>query len=214
MLFFDEGRNPARQSEADLRKTAAEFIDAAVSPKHRMAVVSFDGGLRVRQNFTDNPGQLKDVLPQPNGSVIGRDAPRAKMFAALRALAQNLGALPGRKIVVLFSGGVFAGAGMQSDLEDVVETCNRSGVAIYPVDVRPVIANAGMQAQSGRIALRMQTADVGVDMLFGLAQGTGGFVVERTNDLLARLQTIAAEEDAYYVLRLHLRNRRKGNATR
>jgi hypothetical protein len=37
-------------------------------------------------------------------------------------------------------------------------------------------------------------------MLSGLANGTGGFVITNTNDLLGGLQRIAAEEDAYYLL--------------
>ena len=37
-------------------------------------------------------------------------------------------------------------------------------------------------------------------MLSGLADGTGGFVITNSNDLLGGLQRIAAEEDAYYVL--------------
>ena len=199
VLFFDETGISGRD-QADLRRAAADFIDAAVSPRHRMAVVGFNGHLQVRQNFTDNAGRLKDALPQPNGSVMGRDAPMRESVLALGTLGQNLGALPGRKIVVLFSGGLFASAGLRSDLQEVIEVCNRSGVAIYPVDVRQVNASAGMEAQSGRAMQRMQSADVAVDMLYGLAGGTGGFVVKRTNDLLAGLQSIAAEEDAYYVL--------------
>jgi hypothetical protein len=45
--------------------------------------------------------------------------------------------------------------------------------------------------------------DAGADnqqILFGLAHGTGGFVISDSSDLLGGLQKIVAEQDAYYLL--------------
>ena len=38
------------------------------------------------------------------------------------------------------------------------------------------------------------------EVLFGLANGTGGFVVRNTTDVLGGLQNIGKEQDQYYVL--------------
>jgi len=108
-------------------------------------------------------------------------------------------------------------------MSKAVEECNRSGVAIYPVDVRPVFVQtqseperrplgpgsepqgpddrstlAGPDARSS-LGVLDASAD-GQQMLSGLASGTGGFEITNSNDLLGGLQRIAAEEDAYYLL--------------
>jgi hypothetical protein len=47
-----------------VRQAAASFIDAEAGPNHRMAVVTFNGSMRIAQSFTDNAGRLKDALNQ------------------------------------------------------------------------------------------------------------------------------------------------------
>jgi VWFA-related protein len=230
VLFFDETGMDIND-QIGVRKAAAAFIDAASAPNRKIAVVSYDGSLRIRQSFSDNPRRLKDALPKPTASGVqnpelGRVLPPVEapmgnagarnMIAALGSLVQNLGVLPGRKIVVLFTGRLAASANQQSDMRETVAECNRSDVAVYPVDVRPVfiqtqaeperpLACAGIAAAVGC----QPQGDLSVDgaagadsqqMLSALANGTGGFAIRNSNDLLGGLQTIAAEEDAYYVL--------------
>ena len=47
-----------------VRQAAASFIDAEAGPNHRMAIVTFNGSMRIAQSFTDNAGRLKDALNQ------------------------------------------------------------------------------------------------------------------------------------------------------
>ena len=239
VLFFDQTSMDVRDQVA-ARQAASGFIDAGTGPNRRMAVVSYDGIVRVRQNFTDNAGRLKDALPRPVASGVanpelGRlivmpsadvplgNAGARNMISALGNLGQNLGALPGRKIVVLFAGPLSSSASQRSDMSKAIEECNRSGVAIYPIDVRPVFVQTQSeperrplgpgpepQGQDDRSTLTMQDSRPGLgvpdssadgqQMLSGLANGTGGFVITNSNDLLGGLQRIAAEEDAYYLL--------------
>jgi VWFA-related protein len=239
VLFFDMTSMDVRDQIA-ARQAASGFIDAGTGPNRRMAVVSYDGTVRVRQNFSDSAGRLKDALPRPVASGVanpemGRlitmpsadvplgNAGARNMISALGNLGQNLGALPGRKIVVLFAGPLSSLASQRADMSKAIEECNRSGVAIYPIDVRPVFIQTqseperrplgpGLEPQGGddRSTLAMQdsrpnlgmpnsSAD-GQQMLSGLADGTGGFVITNSNDLLGALQKIAAEEDAFYLL--------------
>lgn len=239
VLFFDQTSMDVRDQIA-ARKAASSFIDAGTGPNRRMAVVSYDGIARIRQNFTDSAGRLKDALPRPSASGVanpelGRlivmpsadvplgNAGARNMIAAVGNLGQNLGALPGRKIVVLFAGRGSSSANQRSDMSKAIEECNRSGVAIYPVDVRPVFVQTQSeperrgpgtgpepQGQDDRSSLAGPDSrssngvpDSGADsqqMLSGLADGTGGFEITNSNDLLGGLQRIAAEEDAYYLL--------------
>ncbi len=74
-----------------------------------MAVVGYDGSLRVTQNFTDNAARLKDALNRMEmGSPTTPTKPTAadnfasrNMLQAVGNLAKGLGVLPGRKTVVL-----------------------------------------------------------------------------------------------------------------
>ncbi len=63
VLFFDETSMEARD-QVLVRQAAAGFIDAEAGPSHRIAIVTFNGSMRIAQNFTDNAGRLKDALNQ------------------------------------------------------------------------------------------------------------------------------------------------------
>jgi VWFA-related protein len=68
VLFFDESTMEAAD-QIPAMQSASRFIDAQTGPNRKMAVLSYDGALRVRQNFTDNAGRLKDALPGPSSRV-------------------------------------------------------------------------------------------------------------------------------------------------
>ncbi|MGP0075789.1 MAG: VWA domain-containing protein [Bryobacteraceae bacterium] len=250
VLFFDETSMEARDQIA-VRQAASNFIDAEAGPNHMMAIVVFNGSVRIAQSFTDNAGRLKDALNQASfhglapsatdsdnshdpdraeeARAVGRSAvPLANAFAsrnmirALGDLGRSLGVLPGRKIVILFTGTLPSGSDPKSDAREAVEVANKSGVAFYPVDVRPVFnqtdpgdvpalpadrhqqmagrGGLGAQGDLGDNSLTPDSGSAGQSMLFNLANGTGGFVVRNTSDLLGGLQTIGKEQDQYYVL--------------
>ncbi len=149
------------------------------------------------------------------------------MIRTLRELGKSLGVLPGRKIVVLFAGKLASSSNQQSDLREAIEECNKSGVALYPVDVRPVSVQTDSGDQAGGPGANSRTGGMGrmqrgggprgdpddipigtitdsgagsQQLLYEMASGTGGFVIRNTNDLLGGLQQIAREQDEYYVL--------------
>jgi len=252
VLFFDESSMEASDQIPALQ-SASRFIDAETGPNRRMAVVSYDGVLRVRHNFTDNAGRLKDALPGPasrvaeagqqaqtteqyslsgrtivgNGSID--DTGSRNMLQSLRYLGTSLGVLPGRKIVVVFAGRIPSSSSQKSDLREAIDACNKSGVAVYPVDVRPVsVASINTQRQVfsddplGRLLAASRATPQGSDgpqgdtadadrgaatagadsqqLMSELAGRTGGFVIRNANDLLGGLQAVAGEQDQYYAL--------------
>ena len=236
VLFFDETSMESRD-QVLARQAASRFIDAESGPNRRIAVVSYDGSLRVRQTFTDNAGRLKDALPAtqsnlgpeeranpgraPNIPVnsAAADLGARNMIRALGQLGRNLAVLPGRKIVILFSGAIGSSSDQRAAVREAVEESNRSGVAIYPADVRSVSVQTeesttpalpadrhprrGAPQPHGDADTFGEVQNVGAgsqQIIFSLAAGTGGFVIRNSNDLLAGLQSIAAEQDAYYAL--------------
>src|SRR5690348_7199830 len=64
------------------------------------------------------------------------------MLLAVRSLAKNLRTIPGRKMMILFSGGFPLTTENQSELTATIDACNKSNVAIYAVDVRGLLATA------------------------------------------------------------------------
>ncbi len=253
VLFFDETSMEARDQIA-VRKAAASFIDAEAGPNHRMAVVTFNGSARIAQSFTDNAGRLKDALNQPgfrglapsaadsdrshdpsrleedrlagrpNGNLLANSFGARNMIRSLSDLGTNLRVLPGRKIVILFTGALPSGNDQRTEVREAIDIANKSGVAFYPVDVRPVFAQTdpgappipepsggyrrtgGGEGQGPRGDVDDLNSPVpdsgssGQSILFSLANGTGGFVVRNTTDLLGGLQNIGKEQDEYYVL--------------
>ncbi len=143
---------------------------------------------------------------------------------ALQALATAMGVIPGRKTILYFSDGLPA----QMDankvrLDEAIATANRHNVAIYPVDAVGLRVHSQEMA-NGEALRRAALADMdaaGSDLGGGsaanvgqyiqrsgttsavfnrLASGTGGFVVEDTNDLRRGVAAIDADRRFYYLL--------------
>ena len=63
---------------------------------------------------------------------------------ALRGLAKSLAAVPGRKILIFLSAGFGITADTTPDLTAAIDACNKANVAVYPVDVRGLVAPTKM----------------------------------------------------------------------
>ena len=163
VLFFDDSTmNFADQAQA--RQAALKFIDADAGPDRVMAVVDFTGALRIIQNFTGDTARLKRATEYAKSSAVspndsdsssggaeagapmpglfntGNDFGVYTLLLAIRTLAKDLAAVPGRKSVVLFTEGFPMTPDAAIDLTATISACNQANVAIYPLDVRGLIA--------------------------------------------------------------------------
>jgi VWFA-related protein len=228
LVFFFDNNGMSAADQARMRQTAASFIDASfldanTGPNRLMAVVNFDDSFRVAQSFTENAGRLKDALrgvrvtassagPAPRETAMGAAEANARgLIQAVGNLARNLNAVPGRKIIILFTGSTSAAAAQPADVASLVQISNRSNVAIYPVTQGSVGMASGMSSACGELPPGFSSARNPVPVLppacrtddsvpFTIASGTGGFVVPPSNDLLAQLKKIGAEQTQSYVL--------------
>src|SRR4029077_1805245 len=133
-----------------------------------MAVVDFGGKLQIVQNFTANPDALTAAVkgvkyssvdsnsadattatPVPVASMglsslsnAEADFGARTMLLAVRSLAKNLRAVPGRKMLVLFSAGFALTPENESELTATIDACNKANVAIYSLDVRGLVSGA------------------------------------------------------------------------
>lgn len=155
VLFFDNSSIDTLQQK-QARDAALKFIDANAGPDRLMAIVNFTGALRVAQNFTTDSQRLKKVVAgEKVPSVVSNDEldpsganlssaelayGQYTMLLALRTIARRLEAVPGRKMLVLLSGGFKLDDDQISDLSLAIDACNKANVAVYPVDVRGLVA--------------------------------------------------------------------------
>src|SRR6516165_4021390 len=62
------------------------------------------------------------------------------VLLALRQLAKNLTSVPGRKTLVMLTSGFPLTPELQSELAATIDACNKANVAVYPIDVRGLVA--------------------------------------------------------------------------
>lgn len=239
VLFFDSAAIQSGDS-VQVQRSVSSFIDANVGRNRLISLVDYNGSLRVAQKFTDNAGRLKDALKTVNSSGGARDAASAAadlrtrdMLRTLADLSRSLSALPGRKILVLLTGAITPSSDQRFVMGSTLEAANMSGVAIYPVDVRPAsssrIGSKGLmtadasgpqdpgdapapppRTRGGRAPAgpQEQAADARAnaqdpgsqEILYALANGTGGFVIKNSSTMVGDLPEIGKEQDQYYVL--------------
>ncbi len=167
ILFFDNS-SMAAPDQIQARAAAAKFIAEGGGPDRLMAVVDFGGSLVMRQNFTTNAELLTAAVSgvrNPNIETNGQSAALAApvmiassgmssistaeadfgartMLLAVRSLAKNLRAVPGRKMLILFSAGFPLTSERLSELTATIDACNKANVSIYSLDARGLMAPA------------------------------------------------------------------------
>src|SRR5216683_1906478 len=181
ILFFDNS-SMAAPDQIQARGAAAKFVEANAGPDRLMAVVDFGGALRIVQNFTANADVLQAAVKGVKYSSIDSNPSAAAsdslapvtvastglsslsnaeadygartMLLSVRSLAKNLRAVPGRKMLILFSAGFALTPENESELTATIDACNKANVAIYSLDVRglkaaPPTAGGGGSARNG-----------------------------------------------------------------
>jgi VWFA-related protein len=176
VLFFDNSTMDMGD-QARARDAAAKFIDANASPDHLIAIADFGGTVHISQNFTADAQRLKQVVTGLKGSAVSPNAqppvlvasltappaapslgnPEAEygihtVLLALRGLAKSLSTVPGRKTLVMLTSGFPLDLESSAEVTAVIDTCNKANVAIYPIDVRGLMA-PDLTAPNGSLAL-------------------------------------------------------------
>jgi VWFA-related protein len=173
VLFFDNS-TMSTGDQANARQAATKFIDANAAPDRLIAIAEFGGTVTITQNFTADGDRLKQVVAGLHGSAVSPNAQAPVTLAsmapptgmpslmnaeadfgvhtvllALRDLAKGMSGVPGRKtLVMLTSGFPINDPEYQSEITAVIDTCNKSNVAIYPIDVRGLQASISAEPHS------------------------------------------------------------------
>ncbi len=146
---------------------------------------------------------------------------------ALLAVVQSLSYLPGRKTIIFFSEGLPASPALSARLDSIIDAANRANVTAYAVDAhglrtKSAMANARKEMEifaeerltqiSGGIdrtdqpltmAFERVSDTLTLDSRSGLArlaEDTGGFLVEQSNDLASAFRRIDEDTQFHYLL--------------
>jgi VWFA-related protein len=166
---------------------ARKYINTQMTPADLVAVMGFQGGgVRVKQDFTDNKEQLLDVVQTlvfgedkdgdgipdtlEEGTAFGQDDAEFailntdRQLSALQTAVGMLRPLPDQKSLVYFSSGLrLNGVDNQAQLRATTNAAIRANVSIFPVDARGLVASAPLgdatrPSPSGVAALTGQAA--------------------------------------------------------
>ena len=219
VLFFDDTTaNSTLQAYA--RQAALKFIATNSGPDKLMAIAEMGAGLKVTQSFTEDTERLKQVVAGSQfasaantGNATMNEFGIRNTIGALRGMIHGLATLPGRKTLILVAGGYPSSANTINEINTTIEECNRANVAVYPIVPSQVVATGmdasdtattptrGRRGGGGAAAQTADTSTVGLEqVLYTLANGSGGFVVDTTSDLTPGFTKIGKEADEYYIL--------------
>lgn len=155
---------------------------------------------------------------------LSRDHQGFATVNALRAVIEGLAVLPGRKSVVFFAEGLALPEAVMPQFDSVVATANRANVSVYTIDAAGLRVHS-KDAETGREirAISARSMVVNPDGSTGgsigamermddvlrkdprtsltmLAERTGGFLIENTNDLGRGFREIDADRRFHYLL--------------
>jgi len=178
LVFVDDSQSIAVQRDLVLWEIERDLN--RLGPEDRMAVVAFDGErLHMLAAWTGDREALAAALAEARKRPARESLARSSMWVgdAAAAALRSVSPSPGRKAMLVLSGGWPAGPSLQ-----LVRDANRLGYTLYPVDVPALERDQAPEAT-----------------ILALAEATGGQAALNSNRLAALER---AEEDtrSYYLL--------------
>ena len=158
---------------------------------------------------------------------MDRDHRGHNIAGSLIEVVQTLAMLPGRKTIVFFSEGLPVSPALSAQLDAVIDAANRANVTAYAIDAHGLRTRSGTaelkKEMDGFVDDRFGQLGVGSERtqepltmglervedtlrldnrtgLARLADDTGGFLVEQSNDLSAAFRRIDEDNQFHYFL--------------
>jgi VWFA-related protein len=207
VLYFDMGAMPPPDQLA-AETAAIKFVSKNMQGPDLMAVMSFDDGVHVLQDFTDDKDQLLKVINKlfigdaqgfgettaddstaDTGTAFGEDDTEFNLFntnrqlAALQTAVKMLGSLNEKKALIYFASGLnLNGIDNQSQFQAATNAAVRANVTIFAVDSRGLVASPPLgDATHG--------SPGGVGMYSGASAMAGTTNFQKTQDSMYALAT-------------------------
>lgn len=206
-----ERLNPRTYSTRDMERPPMSEYNALQIERRDRDVFEFF----VNETVRANPGISRDIAAHMVNARAQAIMSQAALFnshtlVGLERLVKTAKDLPGRKVVFFLSGGFLIEnrrGDSFSKLRDVTNAAAKSGVVIYSMDTRGLVASltdASTEAPfdpTGRlISSSMGELHATQDGMNALAVDTGGKALFNTNDLTKGLAPALKETSVYYLL--------------
>src|ERR1700733_2798827 len=243
-LYFDMTALPPADEMRAL--TAAEqFVRTQLTTVDLVSIMRYNGGsVDILQDFTADRDRLLSILETmvvgegqgsadsvddsssaDTGAAFGQDDSEFNVFntdrqlSALQTAAHMLGQVSEKKSLIYFASGMrLQGIDNQAQMHATADTAIKSGVAIWTVDARGLVASAPMgdatqgspggQAMYTGTSAMTQTSNFqrSQDTLFALAGDTGGKAFLDNNDLSRGIELAQQAISNYYILGYYTTN--------
>jgi VWFA-related protein len=216
----DELVGRRRELEGQAQSTAAAGVSASGVALARTAAVIGERETELR--FIQTELNMVRSFDNLDRAHKGYDTAQA-----LLAVVESLSHLPGRKTIVFFSEGLPASPALSARLDHVIDVANRANVTTYAVDAKglrskSMLTNARKEMEAfaeerlNQVATGTDRSEQPLTMalervedtlkldsrtgLARLAEDTGGFVIEQTNDLSSAFRRIDEDNQFHYLL--------------
>jgi VWFA-related protein len=206
-----EAKDMRETKVAELRQRLQDLDARGLSPAQASASIGQGGaggsgqsqGL-IGQSEVDRRLAQGELRMLQAFDALDRDHRGYATTNSIIAVLESMAYMPGRKSVVFFSEGLPASPALQTQLQSLIETANRSNITIYAVDAN------GLRALSSTTETRREVNALGDDRLRQIASGidyTEGPLtrgMERTEDLLkfnneGGLQLMSADTGGFLI---------------
>ncbi len=169
LVFFFDFSSMAMQDQLRAQEASLDYLNKKITKDDMVAVLLYSSSVQVLTDFTDNRDTLTDVIKglpigemselagladdatdnnEDTGAAFVADETEFNIFntdqklAAIENASRMLAALPEKKALIYFSGGVNkTGIDNQAQLEASVNAAVKANVAIYPIDARGLMAD-------------------------------------------------------------------------
>jgi VWFA-related protein len=230
VVFFDLASISFADQQA-ARRAAQLFVEANAGPNRYVAVLANGSSPVMVEDFTADAARLRrriggvgvaNAEPDEGETVIRgddgaesaprlsadfssapADTPPLRLLAALRAVAEGLERLPGRKSLVLFAGGSALSANypaaipqLRAALNAATDACNKARVAVYLIGMYGLAVPGPSQPREGSPDIyQAERIPTYPPAIYSLAYATGGFQALR---LLGGIERIVQEQRQHY----------------
>ena len=243
-LYFDMTAMPVPDQIRAL-SAAQKFVRTQMTPADLVSVMQFASGyVQVVQDFTGDRelllrvietlivGEDENAITDPNdasssdsGAAFGQNDAEFNIFftdrqlSALQTATAMLGRLSEKKSLIYFASGLrLNGTNNQAQLHATINAAVRSGVTLWPVDARGLVAQAplgdasrgspgGNGQYSGASALALTSnLQRTQDTLWTLGADTGGKALLDYNDLSMGIVQAQTAYSSYYIIGYYTSN--------
>ena len=189
----------------------AELIDDNRDPDALTVAVN---EIMAQQPGTTRQSAIQQAQMKARSIVAENTSITKGTLGTLEQIIRSLRELPGRKSLIMMSDGFLLGGSNQGEtdgLRRITDAATRSGLVIYAIDARGLVAMPGTMDASqpgfgieippgARQRIESSSIEAERDGLNALSRDTGGFPVFNNNDLSFGLQKIVEDTETYYLL--------------